>query len=80
MMRGYLSILSKAVAAWTWNGLKALPFLMALLLACHAEARAYTDPGTGALIWQALAAGFVGLLFYLRKFTGWFRKRKDTED
>jgi hypothetical protein len=32
------------------------------------EANAYTDPGSGALIWQALMAGGVGLLFYVRKF------------
>ncbi len=36
----------------------------------------YTDPGSGALIWQALAAGFVGLLFYVRKLTSWFRAKK----
>jgi hypothetical protein len=28
-----------------------------------------------------LAAGFVGLMFYLRKFTTWFKaKKKDTKD
>ena len=30
--------------------------LAVLLLATEAEARAYTDPGTGALIWQMLEA------------------------
>lgn len=36
--------------------------------ATEREARAYTDPGTGALIWQALVAGFVGLAYYFRRF------------
>ena len=41
------------------------------------QARAYTDPGSGALIWQMLVAGFVGLMFYFRKFTSWFRERRN---
>ncbi|MGH9610801.1 MAG: hypothetical protein ACRD34_14140 [Bryobacteraceae bacterium] len=28
---------------------------------------AYIDPGTGALIWQSIAAAFIGGLFYFRK-------------
>ena len=27
----------------------------------------YTDPGTGALLWQMLSAGAIGLLFYVNK-------------
>jgi hypothetical protein len=61
--------------------LRALPFVLGLLIATEKEARAYTDPGTGALVWQMIAAAFVGLMFYLRKFTGWFKTRKrDTKD
>jgi len=59
------------------------PLLTALgLIVCfEREARAYTDPGTGALLWQALVAGLVGVLFYFRKFTSWFKgKKKRTED
>ncbi len=41
------------------------------------EASAYTDPGTGALLWQIIAAGFVGVLFYFRKFISWFGRKKD---
>jgi hypothetical protein len=29
---------------------------------------AYVDPGSGALIWQMLAAAAVGVLFYFRSF------------
>jgi len=39
---------------------------------------AYVDPGVGALLWQAIIAAFVGLLFYLKKTRRWivgvFRK------
>ncbi len=28
----------------------------------------YTDPGTGALLWQLLAAGFIGAAFYFRHY------------
>lgn len=32
---------------------------------------AYIDPGLGALIWQTMAAAFVGFLFYLKKTRRW---------
>jgi hypothetical protein len=66
---------------WSGDALRALPFVLGLFFVARREASAYTDPGTGTLIWQMLAAGFVGLMFYLRKFTTWFRaKKKDTKD
>jgi hypothetical protein len=34
----------------------------------HSLAFFYTDPGSGALVWQLLVASFVGGLFYLRAF------------
>ena len=39
-----------------------------LLVATEPRAWAYTDPGSGALLWQALVAAFVGAGFYFRKF------------
>jgi hypothetical protein len=52
-------------------------FLIALaMFATEREARAYTDPGTGALIWQMMVAGLVGVGFYFRRITGWFKNRK----
>ena len=33
----------------------------------------YTDPGSGVLLWQVLAAGAVGSLFYVRKILSFFR-------
>jgi hypothetical protein len=45
------------------------------LLMAEMPARAYTDPGSGALLWQVLVAGFVGGLFYFRKLLDWLRKK-----
>lgn len=44
-----------------------------LLIATQAEVQAYTDPGSGTLIWQMLVAASVGLLFYLRRIILWAR-------
>jgi hypothetical protein len=52
-------------------------FLIALaMFATEREARAYADPGSGALIWQMLVAGLVGVGFYFRRITAWFKNRK----
>ena len=52
-------------------------FLMALaMFATEREASAYTDPGSGALIWQMAVAGLVGVSFYFRRLTAWFKSRK----
>jgi hypothetical protein len=51
-----------------------------LLFGTERQAMAYTDPGTGALIWQALVAGFVGLLFYTRRITTWFKNKRGPKD
>ncbi|MEO8372049.1 MAG: hypothetical protein ABI806_22890 [Candidatus Solibacter sp.] len=56
-------------------------FLVALVMfATEKEARAYTDPGTGALIWQMMVAGLVGVGFYFRRITTWFKSRKGSKD
>jgi hypothetical protein len=44
-----------------------------LLVFFEREARAYADPGSGALLWQILVAGFMGALFYARRVFGWIR-------
>jgi hypothetical protein len=67
---------SRLLVEWSTDVLRALPFVLGLLFVARREASAYTDPGTGTLIWQMLAAGFVGLMFYLRRFTTWFKARK----
>jgi hypothetical protein len=40
----------------------------ALLAITPVEARAYADPGTGAFLYQAAYAAFLGGTFYFRKF------------
>ena len=41
--------------------------LLPLLLATPSQAHAYADPGTGAFVYQAAYAAFLGGTFYLRK-------------
>ena len=60
------------------NAVRSCAFALILLVAFEKPAAAYADPGTGALLWQMLAAGFVGVIFYFRRITAWFkRKGKD---
>jgi hypothetical protein len=54
--------------------------LVLLLFAFEREASAYTDPGSGALIWQMLVAAFVGSMFYVRRFTAWFKAKRNPKD
>ncbi len=53
--------------------------IVALVLFSERDAHAYTDPGTGALMVQAFLAGLVGLMFYFRRFTSWFKERKGSK-
>ena len=47
-----------------------------LLLASPARAYGYADPGTGAFVYQAAYAAFLGGAFYLRKFLNRVFKRR----
>jgi len=40
---------------------------------------AYIDPGSGALVWQALVAGVIGAGYYFRKFFGRLFHRRPSE-
>jgi hypothetical protein len=62
------------------NVINSLLLLGVLTIAVEQPAAAYTDPGTGALIWQMVAAGFVGGLFYFRKLTTLFTRFKRTKE
>jgi hypothetical protein len=42
--------------------------LLGLVLLLPKRVSAYTDPGSGVLLWQTLVAGFTGLAFYFRRF------------
>ena len=46
-----------------------------LLSATERPAMAYADPGSGALIWQAVVGGAFGLMFYFRRIVAKFRSR-----
>jgi hypothetical protein len=61
------------------NVIKVSAGIALLLFATERQAQGYTDPGTGAMIWQMLAAGAVGVLFYFRKFITWFKVKKKDE-
>jgi len=51
--------------------------LVAVLLASPAKAHAYADPGTGAFVYQAAYAAFLGGTFYIRRFLDriWRRRK-----
>jgi hypothetical protein len=43
-------------------------------------ASAYTDPGSGLMLWQILGAAAIGSLFYVKRFLAWIgvvRKKDD---
>ena len=46
-----------------------------VLIISETRAYAYTDPGSGALLWQLLVGAALGLLFYFRKIMYWVRTR-----
>ena len=49
--------------------------VVVLALLAPAPASAYTDPGTGAMIWQLLVGAGIGGLFYLRRIINWISGR-----
>lgn len=53
--------------------LKIIVMCVALIIAVEGRAYAYTDPGSGTMLLQMLAALVVGLLFYVRRITMWAR-------
>ncbi|HEY1755829.1 MAG TPA: hypothetical protein VGG72_10565 [Bryobacteraceae bacterium] len=54
-----------------------LLLVLPLLLATPSKALGYADPGTGAFVYQAAYAVFLGGSFYLRKFLNkiWPRRK-----
>jgi hypothetical protein len=45
----------------------------ALLMLTATDAFAYTDPGSGALLWQMGTAALLGAMFFVRRAAGWLR-------
>ena len=52
-----------------------IKFVLIVLIISESRAHAYTDPGSGALLWQLLVGAALGMLFYFRKITYWVRTR-----
>jgi hypothetical protein len=59
------------------KSVKVLWLLVILILASPSRASAYVDPGSGAFVYQAVYAAFLGGAFYFRKFLGriWRRRK-----
>ena len=51
-----------------------------VLIVAQTQVYAYTDPGSGTLIWQMLLAASFGIMFYLRRIVGWFRRLKSVKE
>ena len=68
------------------DGKPAAPIARGLLAAVlfvmlvERPAHAYTDPGSGLLLWQGLMAALVGAGFYFRKFFYQLFSRRRSED
>ena len=56
-----------------------LLLLLPLALTCPVKASAYADPGTGAFVYQAVYAAFLGGSFYLRRLLDRFYRRTKGE-
>lgn len=56
--------------------IRTLLLLLPLTLATPSKAVAYADPGTGAFVYQAAYAAFLGGTFYLRKLLDRFWSRR----
>ena len=62
------------------NRLRLLLLLVLAFFGSERQAHAYTDPGSGALLWQGLVAGIAGSLYYVRRFAIWFSKRRGSKN
>ena len=47
-----------------------------LTLGLTMPAAAYTDPGTGIMMWQLLTAALAAVMFKLRAIVTWVQKRR----
>lgn len=56
--------------------IRGLLLLLPLLLVTPTKGSAYADPGTGAFVYQAAYAAFLGGAYYLRKLLDRFWNRR----
>jgi hypothetical protein len=52
-----------------------LAILVLLLVSTERHAKAYVDPGSGALVWQGMLASLLGAAFYFRRALGWVKNK-----
>jgi hypothetical protein len=52
-----------------------LAILVLLLVSTERPAKAYVDPGSGALVWQGMLASLLGAAFYFRRALGWVKSK-----
>jgi len=50
--------------------MKRILHVLYLCLCFPALAHAYSDPGSGLMLWQLAVSFFIGLLFYCKRFLG----------
>jgi hypothetical protein len=62
------------------SSLRSAGLMMAVLLMSEQTLSAYTDPGSGTLVWQILLGGLVGLSFELRRIKKWFMRKFKNEE
>lgn len=55
---------------------RALLLIVPVLLVTPVKAHAYADPGTGAFVYQAAYAAFLGGTYYFRRFLDRFWRRR----
>ena len=67
MTKQLRSVLTKKNRTTRLDGLLTLLLLFFLF---EQPVYAYVDPGAGSLLWQIVVAGFVGVLFYVRRLLG----------
>ena len=80
-------MLSKPVARTRTQLLRTAKASFTFVVICMiitTDSHAYIDPGSGALIWQALLAVFVGASFYMRsiirRVKQWVSPKKNDEN
>jgi hypothetical protein len=70
-----LFVLMKRLAlAIAFNVLELAAGIIMVLCLTERPAKAYADPGSGALMWQLIFASVVSLGFHFRKLRVWFAR------
>ena len=64
----------QAMRTWVGGAVPAAALTVAFLLTPR-DAQAYTDPGSGLLLWQLATAAVFGALFSARRLVAWLKSR-----